>query len=1400
MLAILLGVTTATSAQTLLHYQMGEGSLGGEPAPAELEAKAGELLLAQQGSPTVIADVAPRARARAMSERGMRFGKGDAYRGSGLPTSAKQGVAIEAWVRPAGTDTSGTIVHVGKGGGFGIAQNKTGLWGVVEGRGTVGWSNVQPGEWTHLALVLDGGGAALYVDGEPAGQADLVPWGYKQSEPLSIGANYKPSDGGFVGDIDEVRLLQFPEGGFSKSMLLYHGGEAVGGGESVATENVDGGGAVEQLPTGEAGMQVIGGVFDQQPRLRGIEFERSQAEPVRVKVGDEGYWAWQVPHGNIPDKMWMRAFRFQVTDPAFKQGGRPAVDVEIKYLLDAFAGIDLYASTTEGWKRVGGSWGGKTNRWGTLRARLDNAWFGQAKGGHGGQGPGGFDLMIAGANAPMVVRSIEVTGYDPEEDVRWDRMLRLDQPRPINHEDDTTFVFRRRSGNGLELDAVNLSRVERPLSWRLEVTDWEGGQTVHQASGQVRVGPQRTQPLRFDIDTTGWALGPYQGRIELRLNERATEPVLSRRFRMGVIDDDVWTLPKAANNEYMFGLDAGNSTIVQTGDAIAGAWYDLMGVDILRDMPYKGGLPSKESWQKANDFMQRHRIRAGLRVEPPKPTEQDAAWREQENRRRADLLAWGVQRFGGKDPGKAPFVELGNEPDLPVIYFWPGTMQEYADAMKVLAQAAQQAKASAGLTDEDVLVANGGLSFAGPKGDERSREFLRIVDASDLDAIAYHAHGPGRWAEKMAYERLRGAMEGTGTEGLPVFDTETGFAGSNEAGLIEQARTAIEKNVYAKSVGMPYIMFFRLFMEGGSQNGYGLTDHRVEPRPSVLAYRQMVRRLRGHRFAREIDATEVADAPGAVMYLFAREQAGGPDDFAIVAFSTEPSQYEMSLHVPGLSAAGGEVELLDMFGNPLEARTSPGDVVGFRVGVDPVYLVWSSDRPADAVSLTPPALALHLDEPLPTGHASAVPVVVRNPGESPMTARVKVEADARVPVMLGDYEQTVTLSAGERRRIDVPLRIGESNAPLDLPRWWRVFPDADPERMSESDWARMPDRLRTVGGGNVQGQQVWAEDGEINFGKVAGSFSEKRPVVGYAYLDSPTAVELPAAATADWWMAIYCNGQRVYSTLDTGNRHGTLADHTFTLPLRAGRNVLAFQCLSGSAGWSIGFGGPAERALAESGGVPRDRVRVELVDTVNGEVMAEQLAALPLTGPLPSLDGSKTGFDMIAATEPVAVLGADAVTNLYVEQPDASRWYQGEEDLSAIVWAHAVDDGVLFTLAVRDDRHRPAVRGEDPADHDAARLVLANTSGGPFVDVLLSDGSSAASAAGLRNVSVRPGVTMPGGESVTLYQATVTHHEVAEPFRLTLRVFDRDAAEMKQTLDLGDTRNAVKGTLLHVDD
>ena len=1124
--------------------------------------------------------------------------------------------------------------------------------------------------------------------------------------------------------------------------------------------------AQEATSASDPGVDVIEITFDREPVEDGITFKEKDAKPgaTQESKGDKGQVATRVvKDGNIPGQTWMRRMLFKVTDERFQNGQRPAVDVEVRYALDTWAGVEFKADTALGEQKVSSGWGGAPYLR-TERFQIDNAHF-------GGGIADGYDLSVAGANAPLHVRSVRITGYNPTENVRWDRMLRIgkvtgDRPGGV-------LAFPRQADQSVLVNLRNLAFVDRPITYRLIIRDLDGKVMSEQAD-TITLTQSEERDLTLDFDPSDWPLGPYTANLTLRLDE-SSDPVLDRQLRLGIISDTA--IAKARDDEFFYGLDAANNHSKDTGDAVSLVWYDLMGVDILRSLPAKAPYDS-ENIADAIETIQRANLRSGIMMDPAKPDDGDAKRQDKLMRDRTKQLVDAVAQHGGDGPGQVHFIELGNEPDLP--FFWQGSIASYIERMEPMAAAIHEAMATAGLErGEDVYVMNGGLSFAGPEGDKRSREFMQQFDPKTLDAIAYHGHGAGIQAERSAYERGLAAAADGGASGLPLIETESGYAGTNEAGLIEQARTAVEKLTYSQSVGQPFFIYFRLYMDGDGP--YGMTQNRVEPMPSVLSYRHMVERLRHHRFQSQLEMPQGLRDAGIIAYDFAEtDGAGEPTGRrTIVAWTEKPASRDLLIEVPGAS----DVTRYDLFGNEMEVAQAGPDRVRMAVDVTPSYLTWMASGGSAGPSVGESLLAVDGADRVLTGSGNVVRVNVTNPSEQAATLRLDASADARLSADVTPTTQTFTVPAGETAEAEVQLGLGDAAAPLDMPSWWAVFIDADHEKIEGKQWMSMPDTLRSVSGSAVEPVYVATDDGRIDIGALSSGLREKRPAVGFATLDSPSATTLPVAASADWWMAWYVNGERVYSTLDKGNQHGGFADHTFDLPLKQGRNVIAFVVQSGSAGWAIDMAGPAERRLALEPDRPLDRLTLGLFD--GDRELASLNAPLQLVGPVPPLGdvAADAPLGEWINLQPFATASDEAVTNFFVEQPEQSKWYKGEADLSAVVWLRRDGDTVHLVVAARDDRHEAA----SGAQGDRLDVLFADADGKPLMEATLPS-SSGGKVERLEKSALGP---------VTLYRLAVPADRLqGSGTTLNLRLHDRDGGEEKQVLDLGDVESPTGGLRL----
>jgi hypothetical protein len=151
---------------------------------------------------------------------GMSFNGTSGYSGSAVLTTTTDDFGIEIWADPTAY-TNATVFYDGNtaDSGWGIYQYEnewTLLYGGVILNG-VG-APVTLGTFNDLALVVEGGVASFYVNGELTGTVS----GYTPNDPsqyVFIGTD--EAGGNFVGSLDEARIFTFTDGQFSTSDLQY---------------------------------------------------------------------------------------------------------------------------------------------------------------------------------------------------------------------------------------------------------------------------------------------------------------------------------------------------------------------------------------------------------------------------------------------------------------------------------------------------------------------------------------------------------------------------------------------------------------------------------------------------------------------------------------------------------------------------------------------------------------------------------------------------------------------------------------------------------------------------------------------------------------------------------------------------------------------------------------------------------------------------------------------------------------------------------------------------------------------------------------------------------------------------------------------------------------------------
>ena len=214
-------------------YRLGEadpGAVAGAVGDNPTVDSAGALDLTRFDAPTYSADVPPTN----VSTLAMHFdGIDDRYSVGSIASPVTDNFGIEAWAKSDGS-TSGVAIVAYNGDssfhGWGVFRSGNSYAALFGGVLVFGSSPVTA-NWTHLALVRDGGVATFYVNGTSQGTTGAAP-NTPNTLPnggMMIGGNVNGAvTEWFDGRIDEVRVFTFQAGQFSVADLtLGHPGVSV---------------------------------------------------------------------------------------------------------------------------------------------------------------------------------------------------------------------------------------------------------------------------------------------------------------------------------------------------------------------------------------------------------------------------------------------------------------------------------------------------------------------------------------------------------------------------------------------------------------------------------------------------------------------------------------------------------------------------------------------------------------------------------------------------------------------------------------------------------------------------------------------------------------------------------------------------------------------------------------------------------------------------------------------------------------------------------------------------------------------------------------------------------------------------------------------------------------------
>ena len=148
---------------------------------------------------------------------------------------------------------------------------------------------------------------------------------------------------------------------------------------------------------------------------------------------------------------------------------------------------------------------------------------------------------------------------------------------------------------------------------------------------------------------------------------------------------------------------------------------------------------------------------------------------------------------------------------------------------------------------------------------------------------------------------------------------------------------------------------------------------------------------------------------------------------------------------------------------------------------------------------------------------------------------------------------------------------------LSLPQQWTAFGP-----LERSDPILPPNLLRqvpaqlAVGDRKLPPKTVTAEDGRLDLAPLLGGTAEGRTAYVFIPFDLERTQKVSFGFGADWWFQAWIDGAPLTDTLESGNGAWppTGADNVVTVPLEAGRHVLAIRFISGTGSSVLAAVGP----------------------------------------------------------------------------------------------------------------------------------------------------------------------------------------------------------------------------------
>jgi len=326
-------------------------------------------------------------------------------------------------------------------------------------------------------------------------------------------------------------------------------------------------------------------------------------------------------------------------------------------------------------------------------------------------------------------------------------------------------------------------------------------------------------------------------------------------------------------------------------------------------------------------------------------------------------------------------IEFWNEPE---IGSFDGTLEEYIAMLRAF---------SNGLRSSAPHIRIGAGSTTGVDHPRHKKGFEDVFWKAKAyyDFAVFHSHGASsRYAQehRQVEEMLR-----SHDVDRPIANTEAGErSGYTPAGAFSQAETLVRKITFARHAGTQFYIWFTLQdygdMDFNADDSFGLITADNRPKPSLLAYNELVRQLANTRPAAPLPLHGEVTS-----HRFTREDT---DEEVHVCW---PSRH----HNPALLTlrAKAPLRVSDLYGRELPVNRQ-GETVTIPVEQSPIYIRTRTHgmEPVDLSFVSYPRQI-----PVTAGENAEIPLTLTNRETTPVTFSAAIDGS-------GDAPGTLTLPAG----------------------------------------------------------------------------------------------------------------------------------------------------------------------------------------------------------------------------------------------------------------------------------------------------------------------------------------------------------------------------------------------------